>query len=154
MPTKRVVQVTYTWNIGGNEYSSKHGNTYSCWFSKSISSLPWGFTGYACLAPSCIMSFFVALPTFDCLVHHRNSIRVSWLFRISFSLLLWSARWFIHMRSNRSRLVSLNPLRLARHWLYYLFVSFNKCLFSITRMHIFLHFFQVLNNSRNPMFAR
>ena len=53
-----------------------------------------------------------------------------------------------------SRLVSLNPLRLARHWLYYLFESFNKCLFQVTRMHIVLHFLQVLNNSKDPMFAR
>ncbi|KAL4618934.1 hypothetical protein ACB092_06G047000 [Castanea dentata] len=79
------------------------------------------------------MSFFLALPTLDCLIHPRNSIRVPWLFKISFSLLWWSARWFIHMRSNKSRLVSLNPLRLAKHWLYYMFV---------------------LNNSRDPMFAR
>ena len=101
------------------------------------------------------MSFFLALPTLDCLIHLRNSIRVPWLFRISFSLLWWSARWFIHMRSNRSRLVSLNPLRLAKNWLYYLFVSFNKCLFQVTRMHIvILHFLHVLNNSKDPMFAR
>ena len=101
-PTKRVAQVTYTWNIRENEYSSKYGNTYSFWFSKFISSLPWSFTSDACLASSCIMSFFLALPTLDCLVHLRNSIRVPWLFRISFSLLWWSDRWFIHMRSNRS----------------------------------------------------
>ena len=109
------VQVTYTWNIWENDYSSKLGNTYSFWFSKSISSLLWSFTSDACLAPSCIMSLFLALPTLDCLVHPRNSIRVPWLFRISFSLLWWSARWFIHVRSNRSKLVSLNLLRLARH---------------------------------------
>ena len=63
-----------------------------------------------------------------------------WLFKIFFSLLSWSVRWFIHLRSDRSRLVSLNPLRLARHWLYYLFISFNKCLFQVTRMHIVLHY--------------
>ena len=63
-----------------------------------------------------------------------------WLFKIFFSLLSWSVRWFIHLRSDRSRLVSLNPLRLARHWLYYLFISFNKCLFQVTRMHIVFHF--------------
>ena len=77
-----------------------------------------------------------------------------WLFKIFFSLLSWSVRWFIHLRSDRSRLVSLNPLRLARHWLYYLFISFNKCLFQVTRMHIVLHFLEVLNNSKDPMFAR
>nr|XP_023899070.1 uncharacterized protein LOC112010923 isoform X2 [Quercus suber] len=53
------------------------------------------------------MSFFMALPTLDCLVHPRNSIRVPRLFRISFSLLWWSARWFIHMRSNRSRFLTI-----------------------------------------------
>ena len=40
----------------------------------------------------------------------------------------------------RNRLVSLNPLKLAKHWLYYLFVSFNICLSQVTRMHIVLHF--------------